>query len=57
MSALQLVIDKANTDVAEEPAPNELSAADEILKYKRLLDEGIITEDEFNAKKTQLLNL
>ena len=57
LSALQLVIDKANTDAAEEPAPTELSAADEILKYKRLLDEGIITEDEFNAKKTQLLNL
>ena len=29
----------------------------EIRKYKELLDEGIITEDEFNQKKKKLLNL
>ena len=33
------------------------SAADEIVKYKKLFDDGIITEDEFNAKKKQLLGL
>lgn len=33
------------------------SAADEIKKYKNLLDEGIITQEEFDAKKKQLLNL
>lgn len=32
-----------------------VSAADEIRKYKQLLDDGIITEDEFNSKKTALL--
>ena len=31
------------------------SAADELRKYKELLDDGIITEAEFNAKKEQLL--
>ena len=31
------------------------SSADEILKYKRLCDEGIITEEEFNIKKKQLI--
>lgn len=36
---------------------NPLSGADEILKYKQLLDEGIITQEEFNAKKKQLLGL
>lgn len=36
---------------------NYLSAADEIKKYKSLLDEGIISNDEFEAKKKQLLNL
>jgi Bacterial PH domain/Short C-terminal domain len=30
---------------------------DEIRKYKELYDEGILTEDEFAAKKKQLLNL
>lgn len=34
-----------------------LSDADEIKKYKNLLDEGIITQEEFEAKKKQLLGL
>lgn len=33
------------------------SAADAIAKYKKLLDDGIITEADFNAKKKQLLGL
>lgn len=33
-----------------------LSNADEIAKYKSLLDSGIITEEEFEAKKSELLN-
>ena len=34
-----------------------LSAADELKKYKELLDSGIITQEEFDAKKKQLLGL
>lgn len=30
-------------------------AADELLKYKELLDAGVITENEFEAKKEQLM--
>lgn len=33
------------------------SPADEIVKFKALLDQGIITADEFDSKKKQLLNL
>lgn len=33
------------------------SGADEILKLKKLLDEGIITKEEFELKKKQLLGL
>lgn len=33
------------------------SVADEIKKYKELLDMGAITQDEFDQKKKQLLNL
>lgn len=33
------------------------SAADEILKFKELLDMGVITQEEFDAKKKQLLGL
>ncbi len=34
-----------------------LSAADEIKKFKELFDQGIISQDEFEAKKKQLLGL
>lgn len=34
-----------------------ISSADEIKKYKELLDSGIISQEEFEAKKKQLLNL
>jgi len=33
------------------------SSADELLKFKKLLDEGIITQDEFEQQKKKLLNL
>lgn len=33
------------------------SSADEIKKFKELLDSGIITQEEFDAKKKQLLGL
>lgn len=40
------------------PAATQVpSAADEIRKFKALLDDGIITQDEFDAKKKSLLNL
>ena len=33
------------------------STADELKKFKELLDSGIITQEEFDAKKKQLLGL
>lgn len=33
------------------------SNADELKKFKELLDLGVITQDEFDAKKKQLLGL
>ena len=33
------------------------SGADEILKYKNLLDSGVITQEDFDIKKKQLLNI
>jgi hypothetical protein len=35
----------------------KLSSADELKKYKDLLDSGVITQEEFDAKKKQLLGL
>ena len=36
---------------------NAVSEADELKKYKELLDSGIITQEEFDAKKKALLGL
>ena len=33
-----------------------VSIADELIKYKNLLDTGAITQEEFDKKKAQLLN-
>lgn len=41
----------------QEKKMSSTSVADEIRSYKSLLDEGIITQEEFDAKKKQLLGL
>ena len=38
------------------PEPKQ-NSADELLKYKQLLDAGAITQEEFDAKKKQILGL
>ena len=38
-------------------APISISVADEILKFKQLLDMGVITQEEFETKKKELLKL
>lgn len=34
-----------------------LSSAEELLKWKKALDEGAITQEEYDAKKKQLLGI
>ena len=34
-----------------------IGGADEILKYKALLDSGLITQEEFEFKKKQILGM
>lgn len=41
----------------ETTLKKETNAFEEIRQFKQLLDEGIISEEEFNAKKQQLLSL
>lgn len=41
----------------EETVSATVSVADEILKFKQLLDMGVITQEEFDAKKKQLLGI
>ena len=55
LSVLQLI---CNSNNATENSPtSSTSAADEIKKYKELLDMGAITQEEFDKKKQELLNL
>ena len=44
-------------EVFEEDGQEHFSIPDEIRKYKELMDDGIITEEEFVEKKKQLLKL
>lgn len=46
---------KATTPITN--ITQEQSSADELKKFKDLLDSGIITQEEFDAKKKQLLGL
>lgn len=48
--------EQAKTAQGSTPAP-AVSAADELKKFKELLDMGVITQEEFDAKKKQLLGL
>ena len=43
--------------IMDGSARNSASRMDEIRKYKELMDEGIISEEEFEQKKKQLLGL
>ena len=51
---------KSNFDDIEKDSnllENKISDADEIIKFKDLFDKGIITKEEFETKKKQLLGL
>lgn len=56
-------IKKSNFVVPKEAAVtqvtinNNSTSADELKKYKDLLDDGAITQEEFEAKKKELLGL
>lgn len=55
LSILSVITNGKNADVITED--NNTSSADEIRKYKQLLDEGAISQEEFDAKKKQILGL
>jgi len=38
------------------PVQNQISVADELIKFKGLLDAGVLTQEEFDKKKSELLN-
>jgi ribosomal protein L37AE/L43A len=56
LSTLQLICNSPKVP-EENSNVHPKSNADEILKFKNLLDQGIITQEEFDLKKKQLLGL
>ncbi len=60
LTLLTIVTDSVQNASTIDSAPDGgqgSSAADEIKKYKELMDEGILTPEEFDEKKKQLLGL
>ena len=55
----KLLIDRQNKPISTTTIKQEIpqSNADELKKYKDLLENGVITQEEFDAKKKQLLGL
>ena len=47
-------IEKKEKENSKQSNPS-LSIADELMKFKQLLDAGVITQDEFEKKKRDLL--
>lgn len=53
----KLLNSRQNNKKEQTTVVNNVSNAEELKQYKELLDNGIITQEEFEAKKKQLLNL
>lgn len=51
------VVPISDDENISQESSNNASAADELKKYKELLDMGAISQEEFDEKKKQLLNL
>jgi len=60
-AAFLISIAKRSTIIAGLPNRKQkhipISKTDELKKYKKLLDAGVITQEEFNTRKQQLLDL
>lgn len=58
LSCLQLIVrENQNNSGTADRLIEKKDSAEEILKYKKLLDLGAITQDEYEAKKKQLLGI
>lgn len=59
LSKFQLIVDQLESESSDTNTSTSIniSAADEIKKYKELLDMGAITQEEFDKKKLELLNM
>jgi hypothetical protein len=58
LSAFSIIINGNRQSIAQQQSSSSqlIDGATEIRKFKQLLDEGIISQEEFDAKKKQLLD-
>ena len=52
-----LIVPRGEPVIVQNISEGIQNSADEIKKYKDLLDSGVLTQEEFDAKKKQLLGL
>ena len=61
LSKLQLLTSEAEEQAAQQSqnavSENQIDPVEEIRRFKELMDEGILTEEEFMAKKKQILGI
>ena len=58
VSKLQLIAESESENQSRnEGSINKTDVTEELRKFKGLMDDGIITQEEFNAKKKELLGL
>ena len=53
----RVVLERSEMPLASTATPAPVSTADEIEQFSRLKESGVITAEEFEAKKRQLLGL
>lgn len=56
-SKIRAALEEYKNQEDENVPSRGVSAADELMKFKELLDAGVLTQEEFDAKKKQLLGL
>lgn len=57
LNAIAMQNTSSNSKPDEKAPEVSLSAADELAKYKKLLDDGAISEEEYSTVKRKLLNI
>lgn len=57
VSVLSIILEENSKQLDVNNPNTKFSVADELLKFKSLLDQGIVTQDEFDFKKKELLKL
>ncbi|MGE7946452.1 SHOCT domain-containing protein [Lysinibacillus sp. NPDC093688] len=57
LSLLIVAEEEESTQTSVTPSPSSAIPTDELIKLKELMDAGIVTQEEFDAKKKQLLGI